>query len=484
MPLMDYSKKYDYSSSDDDEPRHNMQPNPYPNSMPGMTPQEQIEAADAAAAAQHEAMARSVIVPPPVLVLGAGVNGLTSALMLALDGFEPHIVAEELFEETVSVGAGAIWEYPPFKVLPEELSCRLALASRVYLDALAATQHTGVRQLRTAYAWRDPPADTAAPDLARVEQVRDFTPEVLPAYADEVKGGHWHRAPVLYMRRYLQWLQNMCAELGVYIHPGRKLQSRADVVATARSIGLPCDDPPRKGTGEASARELLVVNCLGLGSARVFGDTTMFPVKGQLAFVKAPHVLDVLDDTDSPHGLTYLCPQADGIVALAGLADVGNDDPEPSDEVHLCILLCTSPAPPPHLPRTSLTPPLHLPCTSSISPAPPLHLPCTSSISPDLPCTSSISPAPPLHLLYLPCTSPDLLRCTRPFSPSAAPASPACGTRPWWAGGRGSGPAERRASESSSSSRRRVRRDHAEIRPRSGRDHAEITPRSGRDQPR
>ena len=26
-----------------------------------------------------------------VLVLGAGVNGLTSALMLALDGFEPHI---------------------------------------------------------------------------------------------------------------------------------------------------------------------------------------------------------------------------------------------------------------------------------------------------------------------------------------------------------------------------------------------------------
>ena len=54
--------------------------------------------------------------------------------------------------------------------------------------------------------------------------------------------------------------------------------------------------------------------------------------------------------------------------------------------------VCTSAAPPLHLPLcTSPAPSLHLPCTSPCtSPAPPLHLPCTS-------------PAPPLHL---PCTSP------------------------------------------------------------------------------
>lgn len=237
----------------------------------------------------------------PVLILGSGVNGLTTALMLALDGFEAHVISDTDFENTVSVGAGAIWEYPPFKVQPEDLSCRLALSSRVFLDVLAKSTNTGVRQLRAGYAWRKPPTDIAMPDWARADQITEFTHALLPNYSDDVRDGHWHRCPVLYMRQYLAWLKGACLKTGVQFHVGHKLKSRDDIQSVAQLYGL-------------DRSKLLVVNCLGLGSAEVFGDSTMFPVKGQLAYVFAPNVIDVMDDSDTPDGLTYVIPQSDGVL--------------------------------------------------------------------------------------------------------------------------------------------------------------------------
>ena len=267
-----------------------------------------------------------------VLVLGAGVNGLTSALMLALDGFEPHIVSRDGYDETVSIGAGAIWEYPPFHVLPEELACRLALSSRVFLNELArAESATGVRLLRSGYAWRHPPSDASNPPWSRLELIDDFTPEVLPAYSRDLVGGHWHRVPILYMRRYLEWLQSACIDAGVRLHLGHTLRSRQDIGSVAAALDLGVGGGPKEAR---SLSQLLVINCLGLGSCTVFGDKRMFPVKGQLAYLRAPHVTDVMDDSDSPFGLTYVVPQANGVVAVAGLAQVGNDDPTPTDEVH------------------------------------------------------------------------------------------------------------------------------------------------------
>lgn len=53
---------------------------------------------------------------PLAVVVGAGVSGLTCAVRLLERGFDVHIVARERPEDTVSVGAGAIWEYPPVRL--------------------------------------------------------------------------------------------------------------------------------------------------------------------------------------------------------------------------------------------------------------------------------------------------------------------------------------------------------------------------------
>ena len=48
-----------------------------------------------------------------VLVIGAGVSGLTSALCLRRRGFAVTVVAESFAPRVTSVVAGALWEWPP-----------------------------------------------------------------------------------------------------------------------------------------------------------------------------------------------------------------------------------------------------------------------------------------------------------------------------------------------------------------------------------
>src|SRR5215475_10651689 len=48
-----------------------------------------------------------------VVVIGAGVIGLTTALCLRRRGFEVTIIADRFAPNVTSVVAGALWEWPP-----------------------------------------------------------------------------------------------------------------------------------------------------------------------------------------------------------------------------------------------------------------------------------------------------------------------------------------------------------------------------------
>ncbi|CAK0888622.1 unnamed protein product, partial [Prorocentrum cordatum] len=116
-----------------------------------------------------------------------------------------------------------------------------------------------------------------------------------------------YAAPVINMRRYLDWLTESLGAL-----PGVRLQQRhlagpADVAVLAANSGAD-----------------VVVNCLGLGAGAVFGDAAVHAVRGDLVYVLAPgaaarHGLAHVSDEDAPSGLlTYAVPQGEGVVALAG----------------------------------------------------------------------------------------------------------------------------------------------------------------------
>src|SRR6478672_11637803 len=48
-----------------------------------------------------------------VVVIGAGVSGLTSALCLQRAGFAVTVIADRFAPQVTSVVAGALWEWPP-----------------------------------------------------------------------------------------------------------------------------------------------------------------------------------------------------------------------------------------------------------------------------------------------------------------------------------------------------------------------------------
>src|SRR5690242_9317807 len=100
-----------------------------------------------------------------VLVLGAGVSGLTSALCLKRAGFEVTVVAEQFAPRVTSVVAGALWEWPPAvcghhhdQVSLDRAKDWCARSYSIFAD-LARDPATGVFLRRGTFYFRQPIAD-------------------------------------------------------------------------------------------------------------------------------------------------------------------------------------------------------------------------------------------------------------------------------------------------------------------------------------
>jgi D-amino-acid oxidase len=76
-------------------------------------------------------------------------------------------------------------------------------------------------------------------------------------------------------------------------------------------------------------KPLAIINCTGLG-AKALGDANMYPVRGQVVVISAPHVLEGrtlqegrLDDAAGEGGQrTYVIPRSNGHVVLGGTREV------------------------------------------------------------------------------------------------------------------------------------------------------------------
>ena len=250
---------------------------------------------------------------PTAVVVGAGVVGLTTAVRLLQAGFDTHVVAHRSAEECVSVGAGAIWECPPFKASPRDACRAWALASRDVFDALGQDQ--GVFQRRTHYLFR---ADSCPADaLAPAPFSRDFRAgKPPPEVGSRFELGWSHIAPIIHMPMYLPWLRAVCTTLGGTIQTTvAPLGTLADgVQAVMAEVGEPT----------------VVVNCCGLGAASLtdVADASVIPVRGIKVYVHAPDVRPVdvyiVEPRDAGTNFTSITPRGDtGVWACSGVAQPG-----------------------------------------------------------------------------------------------------------------------------------------------------------------
>lgn len=223
-----------------------------------------------------------------VTVVGAGVSGLTTAVVLSRNGHDVTILTRDEPLRTVSAVAGAAW-YPIRGERDARADDWLRASYRVFasLDARA-----GVVMRRARELLREPRSDEGWSDL--LPGFVHVAPP--PGFTDA-----WEAAPIPIadMSVYLGWLV-------------RAVRGRARIVsATVGSLdGLPGD---------------VVVNCAGLGARALADDASVEPIRGQVVRVEQVGLDTMVLDEQNPQGVTYIIPRARDIV-LGGVRDVGNDD--------------------------------------------------------------------------------------------------------------------------------------------------------------
>jgi D-amino-acid oxidase len=232
-----------------------------------------------------------------VTVIGAGVSGLTTAVVLAEAGVRVHVVAEDLPGRT-SLAAGAMWG--PYLVEPKEKVDEWSQHSLEVFRALADDPSTGVRITAgvevSRYADAPPEWATTLPGF------QPCGPDELPP---GFTTGYRFEVPLIDMPVYLAYLQTRLLATGATVTQG----TVADL-----------DDP---------ALGPVVVNCSGLGARQLAADNDLRPIRGQHVIVTNPGITEFFsEDTGTSPDLLCIYPHGD-TVALGGTAIDGCDDPDP-----------------------------------------------------------------------------------------------------------------------------------------------------------
>jgi D-amino-acid oxidase len=223
---------------------------------------------------------------PEVIVVGAGVVGLTAAIRLREAGIVADVVASDPPEATTSAVAAALWY--PYRAFPRERVAAWSARGFEVLRRLADAPGSGVRM-----RWGTERVGSDAED--------PWWRDAVPAFA-RTTAGYRFPAPVADMSVHLAWLVTRLEALGGSV----AIDTLGDLDA-------------------AFARAPVVVNCSGLGARDLAGDDTLLAVRGQILLVEQTGIDEWLLDQADPARLLYVVPRERDVV-LGGTAQEGDED--------------------------------------------------------------------------------------------------------------------------------------------------------------
>jgi D-amino-acid oxidase len=230
-----------------------------------------------------------------VVVLGAGVIGLTTAVCLAEAGHRVRVLAAEPPERTTSAVASGLWG-PGFGPRDRAWS----RVSFTEFSALAAEPGTGVARRRGCQVsdlGTEPP-----PWVEELPELRICRPDELPS---GMLVGLWATVPTVDLPRYLAHLTARLAVAGVGIEL-RQVET--------------LDVAP------------VVVNCTGVAAGRLASDPSVQPVRGQHVVVRNPGLEHYYLEAVAGPEWAGIFPHGERVV-LGGVAQPGNWSLEPDPAV-------------------------------------------------------------------------------------------------------------------------------------------------------
>jgi D-amino-acid oxidase len=245
-----------------------------------------------------------------VVVIGAGVAGLTTAVVLAEAGTRVHVIAEEVPGAT-SLAAGAMWG--PYLVEPKDKVDEWSRYSLEVFCELASDPATGVRLTSGVEASRhaDSPPDWAI----TLPGFRPCEHSELPA---GYVSGYRYTVPLVDMPVYLAYLQRRLADAGASVER-RRLHSLADAGPTP-----------------------VIVNCTGMGARGLVPDRELRPIRGQHVVVTNPGLTDFFsEDTGLSPDLLCIYPHGDTVVLGGTALDCDGDLDTDNAAAEAILARCT-----------------------------------------------------------------------------------------------------------------------------------------------
>jgi D-amino-acid oxidase len=248
--------------------------------------------------------------PRQIVVIGAGVSGLTSGVLLAEAGWPVRVWAAAMPQQTTSAVAGAVWA-PPRPAERAAMTLGWTEHSLRVFRELAEDPATGVR-LAPALTVGELAGNAATSSAA--ELIPDLRPAD-PADVPEGFGvGFRATVPMIDMPQYLGYLTRRLAAAGCQIE-AREVRSLADAADAAP----------------------IVVNCAGLGAGALTGDDTVRPLFGQHVVLTNPGLRQVFLEVNNGPEWTCYFPHPQRVVC-GGISIPGRWDTTPDPEVTERIL--------------------------------------------------------------------------------------------------------------------------------------------------
>ncbi|SRR6266496_854761 len=250
---------------------------------------------------------------PDVVVIGAGVVGLTTGICLAEAGLRVLIRTAAWPADTTSAVAGALIG-PTFTAPGHPAGGQVADWERTGVaefTGLATDPGTGVHVGRGLLAARPAAVADGTPPLDEVPQAELCRTEELP---DGFAFGFWATLPLVDMSRYLPYLTERLAEASgeIQLRPVRTLV-------------------------EAAREAPLLANCTGVGARDLVPDPSVRPVRGQHVVVANPGIETFFLEAPLGPSWTAYLPHGDRVV-LGGVAGEDDWSTEPNPATAAAIL--------------------------------------------------------------------------------------------------------------------------------------------------
>ncbi|KAJ2423596.1 hypothetical protein GGF41_003076 [Coemansia sp. RSA 2531] len=285
----------------------------------------------------------------PVVVIGAGVIGLTVANQLQEDGkYAVTIVAEHVPDSLpagtressgwASPWAGAHWR--AWSANWDHWLQDMELQTYQLMNEVAdRVPESGIKKAQGLDYFEALPDGETPWYVSKINDVRELPTSELPM---GIIYGLEYSTVLINVPQYLAYLKNKFTGMGGIIE-----QRALDHIEEA----LLFDATSRN---EPSGKTPIVVNCAALGNRMLGGvcDASMRPVRGQTLIVNAPEAKRTLTRLGSQFG--YVIPRGDGTVVLGGSAEAGSWDEEEDTKTTQQILQRTQALEPSLLPSSML----------------------------------------------------------------------------------------------------------------------------------